>query len=176
MQPPTLLQVPGAKEVTVEFNSMSKSFNMAGWRMGALVGNPRLLKAHHNFKTSIDSGQFRPMVDAATTALHTDAAWIEQRNRVYQQRRDVVVSAMQELGAKVRNPLAAMYVWIPLPEGIKAFEFALALLNQSGVSVAPGTVFGQGGEGYFRISIVQPQERLAEAMQRIKGYWQENFN
>jgi LL-diaminopimelate aminotransferase len=170
IQPPNIFQVSGAKEIAVEFNSLSKSFNMAGWRIGALVGNAELIKAHQSFKTSIDSGQFRPMIDAAITALNTDPAWIEHRNQVYQERRDVVIKHLDEIGINVPVPKAALYLWVPIPAGKQAFSFALELLEKTGVSVSPGTVFGEGGEGFIRISIVQPLERLEEGLRRLQSY------
>jgi LL-diaminopimelate aminotransferase len=169
--PPSILQVPGAKEVAVEFNSLSKAYNMAGWRVGALVGNPEYISGLLRLKSNVDSGLFGPILDAATCALETDQAWVHDRNQIYRQRRDVVVNGFKEMGIKLKSPQAALYVWVPIPEGQSSEPFAMTLLQETGVSVAPGTIFGEEGEGFIRISIVQPAERLSEAMRRIRDWW-----
>jgi LL-diaminopimelate aminotransferase len=170
--PPCILQVPGAKEIAVEFHSLSKAYNMAGWRVGALVGHPDYINGLLTLKSNMDSGMFGPILDATTCALETDPVWIHNRNQIYRQRRDVVVDGFKEMGIKLRAPQAALYIWVPIPEEQSSEPFAMALLQETGVSVAPGTVFGEEGEGFVRISIVQPAERLSEAMQRIRDWWQ----
>jgi LL-diaminopimelate aminotransferase len=170
--PPSILQVPGAKETAVEFNSLSKAYNMAGWRVGALVGYPENIKGLLTLKSNVDSGLFGPILDAATCALDTDPAWVHERNQTYRQRRDVVVNGFKEMGISLKTPKAALYIWVPIPEGQSSEPFAMRLLQETGVSVAPGTVFGDEGEGFLRISIVQPTERLSEVMRRIRDWWQ----
>lgn len=166
---PSVLQVPGSEEVCIEFNTLSKSHNMAGWRVGAAVGNPEALAALLKLKSHADSGHFKPIQEAAAAALLGDQHWVGERNAVYQERRDVVVSALREIGISLRKPLASLYVWSPIPEGWESsLIFAMALLEEVHVSLAPGMIFGPGGEGFVRISLVQPAERLAEAMERIR--------
>jgi LL-diaminopimelate aminotransferase len=167
---PSLLQVPGAKEVAVEFNTLSKSHNMAGWRTGALLGNPQVVQTLFTLKTNADSSHFLPIFEASISALTGDQGWLEERNEVYRQRRDVVLAGLKELGLMVRQPDASLYVWTPVPEGWSSEEFAVAALDQAGVSLTPGTVFGSGGEGFLRLSITAPIERLQQAMQRLEDW------
>lgn len=167
---PSILQLDGAREVAVEFNSLSKSHNMAGWRIGVIVGNAQLINSLYTLKTNIDSGHFRPILDAATVALTQDQGWIAERNTIYRQRRDLVVEKLHSIGIQAATPEASIYVWAPLPVGWVAEEFAYALLTKAYVSVTPGTVFGKLGEGYFRISLTSSLERLEEAMIRIKSF------
>ena len=165
---PSVLEVPGAAEVTVEFSTLSKSHNMAGWRVGAAVGQPAALAALLKLKTHADSGHFLPVLEAATAALSGDQSWLAERNAIYAARRDVVVRALREIGLNPEMPQASLYVWCPLPEGWdSAHEFVLALLEKTHVSLAPGSIFGPRGEGFVRFSLVQPEARLAEAMARI---------
>lgn len=173
IQPPSILQVPGAKEVAVEFNSLSKSHNMAGWRVGALVGSRDILQTYLTLKTNADSGQFLPVIEAATTALSVDPGWITERNQVYRQRRDLVIEGLEQLGLMVAPPSATLYVWCPIPKGWTSYEFSLVLLEATGVSVAPGPVFGSLGEGFIRLSISQPLERLEEGMHRLTNWWRD---
>lgn len=165
--PPSPLQIAGAKEVAIEFNTLSKSHNMAGWRVGAALGQAEALRALYKLKTNADSGHFLPILEAGTVALGTDQSWIEARNRVYQRRRDLVVEGLRRLGLTLSAPLASLYVWAPLPPGWRALEFTSAMLEVAQVSLTPGTVFGAHGEGYLRIALTQPEERIAEAMQRM---------
>ncbi len=168
---PSILDIPGAAEVAVEFNTLSKSHNMAGWRLGAAVGNPAALAALLKLKTHTDSGHFRPVLDAAVAAMVGDQSWLEERNAIYQERRDVVVTALRKMSLTPQEPRASLYVWCPLPEGwTSASDFVLTLLEQANVSLAPGTIFGPGGEGFVRISLVQPVERIHEAMERISAW------
>lgn len=168
---PSILDISGADEVAVEFNTLSKSHNMAGWRLGAAVGNPEALAALLKLKTHADSGHFRPVLDAAVAAMLGDQSWVEERNAIYQERRDVVVTALREMGLNPQEPQASLYVWCPLPESSpSSSDFVLTLLEQAHVSLAPGTIFGPRGEGFVRISLVQPAERLAQAMERINSW------
>jgi LL-diaminopimelate aminotransferase len=169
-RPPSLLEIPGAKEVAVEFNTLSKSHNMAGWRSGALVGNPQAVRALYTLKTNADSGHFLPILEASTAALCGDQGWLVERNEIYRQRRDVVVTALRQMGLEVSTPRASLYVWAPVPQGWKSVDFALAALEQASVSITPGTVFGPGGEGHVRISITAPIERIRLAMERLEQW------
>lgn len=169
-RPPSLLEVEGAKEVGVEFNSLSKSHNMAGWRSAVVVGNPDLIQAFHRLKTNVDSGGFLPVLEASATALEMDSTWVDQRNMIYRERRDALVVGLQALGLDVSPPRASLYVWSPVPDGWDEAEFARQALEQAGVSLTPGTVFGAGGSGYVRISITAPLEQVQEAVWRLQAW------
>lgn len=173
-QPPSLLSVPGALEVGVEFNTLSKSHNMAGWRVGAALGNPHALRLLYKVKANADSGHFLPVLKAAEAALTGDQTWIEGRNRIYQGRRDLLVSGLRGFGFNLAVPKASLYVWCPTPPGWKALEFATRLLNEAHVSLTPGTVFGNAGEGYVRLSITQPEDTLTKAIQRLEVWLRNN--
>jgi LL-diaminopimelate aminotransferase len=164
---PSVLQVPGAHDVAIEFNSLSKMVNMAGWRIGMAVGNPEAVAALGQVKSNIDSGIFRPLQEAAAEALSLDPGWIAARNAIYEERFGIVLDATERVGMWSRRPQATLYVWAPVPPGWSSEEFGLALLDQSGVAVAPGSFFGSGGEGYVRISVTAPTDRLREAMDRL---------
>ena len=166
-QASSLLEIDGAKEVAVEFNSLSKSHNMAGWRVGALVGNAQALKTFFTLKTNVDSSHFFPILAAATEAMTGDQAWLAKRNEVYRLRRDIVVQAVNEFGLPALLPRASIYVWCPVPAGWKCLDFVNLILDEASVSLTPGTIFGDNGEGYVRISLTAPAERLTEAMQRM---------
>jgi LL-diaminopimelate aminotransferase len=169
-QPPSLLQAPGAKEVAVEFNTLSKSHNMAGWRSAALLGNPEAVRALYTLKTNADSSHFLPVFEASTAALTGDQSWLLERNEIYRQRRDVVVAGLRQMGLAVALPRASLYVWSPIPAGWSSIAFATAALEQAGVTLTPGTVFGPGGEGFMRIAITAPVARVRQAMDRL-GEW-----
>ncbi len=173
-QAPSLLEVPGAKDVVIEFNSLSKTYNMAGWRLGMAVGNPDLVKYLRVYKSQIDSSHFRPMMLAAESALLGDQTWIKDRNLIYQKRRDLIVNTLTTLGFKLSVPKAALYVWAHLPTYWQdGFDFCETLLRQTGVSITPGGVYGPSGAGYVRLSLVTPEARLVVAMQRIKEWIRE---
>lgn len=167
-QAPSLLQVPGAKTVAVEFNTLSKSHNMAGWRAGAVIGNPEVITQLHILKTNIDSGQFLPVMDAAAAALNGDQAWLVDRNLVYQSRRDIVLKYLMQMGLDAQVPKASLYVWCPIPDGWQSRKLTNLLLEGAGISLTPGDIFGPHGEGYARISLTVPRERIEEAMQRME--------
>lgn len=173
--PPSLLQIPGAREVSIEFNSLSKTYHMAGWRVGMAVGNADVIGALARLKTNVDSGIFRAVQDAAITALSTtDEAWLVERNETYRARRLTVTEALARLGLEYVPSSATLYVWVRVPRGIKSARFTSELLEGAGVSLAPGTAFGTHGEGYLRISLVQPVARLEEAMARWER-WMEDL-
>jgi LL-diaminopimelate aminotransferase len=164
---PSVLQVSGASEVAVEFNSLSKMANMAGWRVGMAVGNAQAVSALGQVKSNIDSGIFRPLQEAAVEALSLDQAWLAERNAIYQERMQIVVQAVTEAGMPAPRPRATLYVWAPIPPGWTSEGFGLKLLGETGVAVAPGSFFGRGGAGYVRISVTAPTARLREAMARL---------
>lgn len=168
---PSLLEIDGAKQVAVEFNSLSKAYNMAGWRLGMGVGNAAALGFLETYKGQQDSAIFAPIMAAGEAAFKVSAEWINQRNRIYQERRDVVLDGLHAAGLKVEAPQAALYIWAPLPEGFKSsLEFCTQLLEDTGVSVTPGVVFGKYGEGYLRISLVTNRERLELGTQRMADW------
>ncbi|HEY7355380.1 MAG TPA: LL-diaminopimelate aminotransferase [Ktedonobacterales bacterium] len=166
-RPISLLEIPGAKDVAVEFFSFSKAYNMAGFRLGMLVGNAEVVQALGQLKTNIDTGIFRPLQYAAIEALALPPEWIAERNLIYQRRRDVLVAACNRLGLQVETPRASLYLWPRIPPGQTSKEFAFALLDRIGVFVTPGTNFGPGGEGYLRLSLTVPDDRLEEAIARL---------
>lgn len=168
-RPMSILQIPGASEVAVELHSLSKTYNMAGFRIGMLVGNPQLVDAVGRLKSNIDSGIFRPIQYAAIEALNLPASWLEQRNTVYQRRRDMMVEGCNALGMRTHSPKAGLYIWASIPTGFTSHDFADWLFDKTGVFITPGTNFGEGGEGYVRISITAPDERLETALKRMKA-------
>jgi len=164
---PSFLQTPGAKEVGVEFHSLSKTYNMTGWRSGMMVGNPVAVEALGRVKTNVDSGIFDAIQLASIAALDGDPAWIEERNARFQSRRDAVISTLADLGINAPPPKASLYVWAPVPAGMKSVDFSLKVLDDAAVWVTPGNGFGANGEGYFRISLTVPDHRLTEALERL---------
>ncbi len=168
-RPPSFLQAEGAKEIGVEFNSLSKSFNMAGCRIGYAVGNPDIIRALAVIKSNIDYGVFLPVQKAAIAAMEADIKGDppNEHFRVYEQRRDVLIDGLNQIGWKVERPRATMFVWAEIPSGWSSESFARALLEKAGVLVIPGNAFGAEGEGYVRIGLVQPVEDLQKAVERI---------
>jgi len=167
-QPISLLQIPGAAEVAVEFNTLSKAYNMAGWRIGAALGNPLAIQSLYSLLTGMTSGSFRPVNDAAIAALTGDQSWIANRNVVYQQRRDLALQTLHNLGWKAETPQASLYIWFHVPPGYStSAEFCQVLLKKTGISLTPGSVFGSQGEGYVRLSFTQPDEIFQEALDRL---------
>jgi LL-diaminopimelate aminotransferase len=163
---PSFLETPGAKEVGVEVFSLSKGWNMTGWRTAALIGNAEAVKAYWHLKTNIDSGMFEAVQLAAAAAL--DAGPPEEMRVIYQHRRDLVCDALAEIGVEVTRPKGTIYVWAPVPEGFTSASYCELVLEESGVVVSPGGAYGPNGEGFFRISLTVPDARLAEAMERLR--------
>jgi LL-diaminopimelate aminotransferase len=166
---PSFLSVDGAKEVGIELNSLSKAFNMAGWRVGMAVGNSEILNmmSYVGFNTSM--GLFGPSQVAAVEALTGDQSWIVERNRIYQERRDIVVDGLRSFGLELEIPKATLYIWAKLPAGYKdSFKFSKWLLDETGVWITSGIFFGPAGEGHIRASITLPTEELREAMERLQ--------
>ena len=167
---PSILQVPGAIDVALEFNSLSKTYNMAGWRVGMAVGSPVAVEALARTKTNIDSGIFLPIQDAAVTALTGDQSWLGERNEVYRERRDLILATLRDLGISARKSVASLYIWARVPEDHSSAGFAARLLEDVGVSVAPGSAFGPHGEGFVRISLGMATDCIAEAMERLRRF------
>jgi LL-diaminopimelate aminotransferase len=165
---PSVLESPRAKDVAVEFGSLSKTFNMTGWRVGYAVGNADAIGALATLKTNLDSGIFNAIQRAAVAALTGPMDHVEEMCAIYQKRRDLVVAAFREIGIEVQPPLGSIYVWVPTPAGRRSVEFASELLDESGVVVAPGTGYGPAGEGFVRVSLTVSDARLQEAMDRIR--------
>jgi LL-diaminopimelate aminotransferase len=164
------LQVPGAKKRVVEFNSLSKSHNMAGWRVGVAVGNREALHSLLTIKTHADSGHFLPVIEGAVTAMTGNQNWLQERNLVYQQRRDIIVTELNQMGLLAHKPKASLYVWCPLPPGGTSVKFTEAALDNANVSLTPGTVFGKMGEGFVRIALTSSFDRSHKAMRRLKEW------
>lgn len=164
---PSFLEVPGAKEVGVELHSLSKTYNMAGWRIGMAVGNAEAVSALARVKSNIDSGIFRPIQEAAVVALTGDQSWTIERNLIYQRRRDAMLEGLAAAGLKTLKPKGGLYIWTKVPEGYTSLEFFELLFEKIGVVTAVGTEYGSQGEGYLRISITTPEERMREAAERI---------
>ena len=167
---PSFLETPGAKEVGVEIFSLSKGYNMTGWRTAAIVGNADAVGAYWKLKTNIDSGMFEAIQLAAVAALSEAGDQIARdMSAVYARRRDLVVDALRAIGVDVRSPQGTIYVWAPVPEGHTSASYCELVLEESAVVVSPGGAYGPNGEGFFRISLTVPDERLAEAMERLRS-------
>ena len=169
----SILEVPGAKEVAVEFTSLSKTYSMAGWRMGFAVGNTKLIAALSRVKSYIDYGAFTPIQAAAVAALNGPQDIVEANRELYRKRRDVMVEAFGRAGWEIPSPKASMFAWAPLPPALRemgSLEFSKQLLTQAEVAVAPGVGYGEDGEGYVRIAMVENEQRLRQAARNIKRY------
>jgi LL-diaminopimelate aminotransferase len=166
---PSVLQAPGAKDVALEFGSLSKSFNMTGWRIGWVVGSAEAIRALAVVKTNLDSGQFAAIQRAAIAALEGPVERLDDLRATYRDRRDLVVDTLNGLGWTLEPPLGSCYVWAPVPEGETSVGFADRLLDGAGIFVAPGSGYGARGEGFVRLSLTVPDERLAEAMERLRA-------
>jgi LL-diaminopimelate aminotransferase len=167
-KPPSILQIPGAKDIAIEFHSLSKSYNMTGWRIGFAVGNAHAIKGLSQVKTNIDSGVFKAIQKAAIAAYATDEVELQAVMSVYQNRRDIIVKGLQSLGWPIEPPKATLYVWVPVPAGYTSTEFANLLLDKCGIVVPPGIGYGASGEGYFRIALTIADQRLHQAIQRMR--------
>ena len=171
--PPSVLQVPGAIDVAVEFTSMSKTFSMPGWRMGFAVGNERLIAALTRVKSYLDYGAFTPIQVAATAALNGDGADIAEVREVYHKRRDVMVDAFGRAGWDIPPPAASMFAWAPIPEPFRhlgSLEFSKLLIEHADVAVAPGIGFGEHGDDYVRLALVENEHRIRQAARNIKRF------
>lgn len=172
---PSILQVPGAKDVAVEFTSMSKTYSMAGWRMGFAVGNKTLISALTRVKSYLDYGAFTPIQAAAVAAINGPQDIVEKNRELYKKRRDVMVESFARAGWEIPSPRASMFCWAPLPPAVAhlgSLEFSKQLLTHAGVAVAPGVGYGEDGEGYVRIAMVENEQRIRQAARNIKRYLQ----
>lgn len=167
-QPSSFLQVEGAKSVGIEFHSLSKTYNMTGWRIGFAVGNRSAIEGLGGIKSNIDSGVFEAVQQAGIAAITGDQSCVHEMNQIYTERRDLMVKALNDVGFKVESPKATFYLWIKVPDGYTSAQTATRLLEETGLVVTPGNGFGEPGEGYIRIALTQTKERLAEAIARLK--------
>lgn len=171
--PPSILQVEGARDVAVEFTSMSKTYSMPGWRMGFAVGNERLISALARVKSYLDYGAFTPIQVAAAAALNGDQACVDEMRALYKKRRDCLTGAMARAGWDIPSPPATMFAWVPIPEICKdmgSLEFSKHLLEEADVAVAPGIGFGEHGEGFVRIALVENEQRIRQAARNVKRF------
>lgn len=169
-QPTSLLEIPGAKDISVEFHTLSKTYNMAGWRVGFVVGNRHIIQGLRTLKTNLDYGIFAALQTAAETALRLPDVYVHEVQARYRSRRDFLIEGLAELGWDVPKTRATMYLWVPCPPGSTSTDFALTVLEKTGIVVTPGNAFGRGGEGYVRVSLIAEQERLGEALRRLKQH------
>src|SRR3954464_9322790 len=167
---PSFLATPGAKEVGVEVFSLSKGYNMTGWRCAAILGNAEAIKTYWRLKTNVDSGLFEAVQLAGAAALRGARKEVEEMCRIYQRRRDLVVDALGAIGVEVASPKGTIYIWAPVPDGHTSTSFAELVLEEAAVVVSPGSMYGPSGEGFFRISLTTPDELLTEAVQRLRAH------
>lgn len=166
-QAPSALEIPGAKDWVVELGSLSKSFNMAGWRIGYIVGNQKVIKALSTLKSNLDTCQFIPIQKAAAKALRSDLSVVAANNVIYQQRMEKLYTALSEIGITAAKPKGTIFIWAQVPTGESSMSFAEKLLEKAGIIVTPGTAFGESGEGFIRISLSVRSDQLDEAIQRL---------
>jgi alanine-synthesizing transaminase len=172
--PPSILEIPGAREIAVEFSSLSKTYSMAGWRIGFAVGNARLIAALTRVKSYLDYGAFTPIQVAATAALNGPQDCVSEIRERYRSRRDVFIDGLRQAGWEVPTPEATMFLWAPIPpafRSIGSFAFSKLLLEQANVAVSPGIGFGEYGEGFVRIALVENRQRLRQATRNIKAFF-----
>jgi LL-diaminopimelate aminotransferase len=169
-RPVSFLEATGAREVGVEFHSLSKSYNMTGWRVGMVVGNAAIVDALRRVKSNLDSGIPQAIQHAAIEALTGPQDCVTEHNEIYQRRRDRLLQTMSQIGIKARPPLASLYIWARVPDGYTSLEFATSLLDEVGIVVTPGISYGKHGEGYIRLSLTIPDHRLEEALARLSAW------
>jgi LL-diaminopimelate aminotransferase len=167
-RPPSFLEVKGAKEMGIEFHSLSKTFNMTGWRIGFAVGNPKILAGLGKVKSNLDSGVFQAVQEAGIEALGCEDHILEEIRKAYQERRDLLIPGLKRLGLEVELPKAAFYVWVAVPKRYTSTKFTALLLSKAGIVTTPGNGFGNSGEGYIRMALTVKKEQLAEALQRLE--------
>ncbi|MEH1825476.1 aspartate aminotransferase [Nostoc sp.] len=167
-QPTSLLEIPGAKDIGVEFHTLSKTYNMAGWRVGFVVGNRHVIQGLRTLKTNLDYGIFAALQTAAETALQLPDVYLHEVQQRYRTRRDFLIHGLGELGWDIPKTKATMYLWVKCPVGVGSTDFALDVLQQTGVVLTPGNAFGVAGEGYVRISLIADCDRLGEVLHRFK--------
>jgi LL-diaminopimelate aminotransferase len=166
-KPLSFLQTPGAMDVTMEFHSLSKSYNMTGWRIGMAVGNSQMIGKLLVVKSNLDSGVPNAIQRMAIEALNSPLEWIDERNVIYQRRRDRVLKVLREIGLHVDTPRASLYIWARIPEGYTSAQFTEMLLEQRDIVVTPGTGYGKHGEGYIRLSLTIPEDRMEKGLERL---------
>ena len=169
-KPMSIFQVPGAKDVAIEFNSWSKIYNMTGWRIGMVVGNAQMIDALARVKSNIDSGIPQAVQRMAIEAVYGPQDCIDEHNAIYQRRRDRMVTVLRRVGLEVDTPKASLYVWAKLPAGVTSAEYAARLIEDTSVVVTPGRGYGVNGEGYIRLSVTTPDDRLEEGMKRLEAW------
>lgn len=167
---PSFLATPGAKEVGVEVYSLSKGFNMTGWRAAAILGNADAIRAYWQLKTNVDSGLFEAVQLAAAAALNGPTEPLTEMNEIYARRRDLVVDALRAIGVEVKAPKGTIYVWAPVPEGHTSTSFVEMVLEEAAVVISPGSMYGPSGEGFFRISLTTPDEQIVAAVERMREH------
>jgi len=165
---PSFLEVPGAKDIAIEFNSLSKTYNMTGWRVGMAVGNASAVQALGKIKNNVDSGIFKAVQRAGIEALLGPQEHISKMNSIYESRRNIMTEGLKKLGWNIKPIKATFYMWIPVPKGYTSTEFSSLLLEKAGIIVPPGVGYGEYGEGYFRVALTAPEERLKLALQRME--------
>jgi len=166
-KPPSFMEMPGAKDVGIEFHSLSKTYNMTGWRLGFAVGNSRVITALGKIKSNIDSGAFNAIQLAGITALESDQGCVEENCAIYKERRDILVEGLKKIGLEVQKPKATFYVWCEVPKGYSSEKFTSLLLQEAGIVVTPGNGFGDPGEGYVRLALTVNKARVEEAISRM---------
>ena len=167
---PSFLATPGAMDVGIEVFSLSKGYNMTGWRVGAVIGNRDAIQTYWRLKTNVDSGLFEAIQLAGVTALRECSEDVRAMNEIYARRRDLTVETLAEIGVEVSRPKGTIYVWAPVPAGHTSTSFAEQVLEDAAVIISPGSMYGEGGEGWFRISLTTPDERLSEALERMRTH------
>ncbi|HRY13781.1 MAG TPA: LL-diaminopimelate aminotransferase [Syntrophomonadaceae bacterium] len=167
LKPLSILQIPGAREVAIEFHSLSKTYNMTGWRIGWAAGNSKAVEVLARFKSNVDSGIFQAIQYAGIEALRGPQNCVEESNRIYAERRSIALAGLEKMGWKVNPPQASFYFWAPVPKGYTSASFAELVLDKTGVVITPGDGYGTYGEGYFRIALTVGRERLQEAFDRM---------
>ncbi|HDZ88837.1 MAG TPA: aminotransferase class I/II-fold pyridoxal phosphate-dependent enzyme, partial [Nitrospirae bacterium] len=168
-RPLSFMQIDGAKEVAIEMHSLSKTYNMTGWRIGYAVGNSEVISALGKVKSNLDSGVFQAIQEASIVALGTDESVLDQIRQTYQQRRDVLYDGLSSLGIRSARPKATFYLWAKVPDGFDSMSFTAHLLDKAAILTTPGNGFGNPGEGYVRFALTVPVERIKEAVERIKN-------
>jgi LL-diaminopimelate aminotransferase len=167
---PSFLSTPGAKDVGVEVFSLSKGYNMTGWRCAAVLGNREAIRSYWSLKTNVDSGMFEAVQLAGAAALGIDPSFKREMNKIYARRRDLAVGTLREIGVEVEPPKGTIYIWAPVPGNHTSASFAELVLEEAAVVVSPGSLYGPSGEGFFRISLTAPDERITEAFERMREH------
>jgi alanine-synthesizing transaminase len=170
-QPPSVLEVPGAKDVAVEFYTLTKSFSMAGWRVAFMVGNPEIVSALTKLKSYLDYGTFQPIQIASIVALNEASEYPKEVNEIYHSRRNALCDGLNRIGWELQKPKGTMFVWAPIPEPYRemgSLEFAKFLVTDAEVATSPGVGFGRGGEGFVRFALIENEKRIHQAVRNLK--------